>query len=284
MLKVTNQGWAMNSRFKNDQRGIAHVVEIVIIAVIVLGVGGFIAWRVMDSQKQQNANNGSGNTQLANVPCNLDDKDLCKFFSSWQASGQYKVTSSQTAEGKTSTSTYEASDNGKNYHMTMAIEGMPYEIIGIGDTLYTKDSSDGKWWKQQLPKDQENNVKGNYNYDFEAPTADTQEQASQEPTYKKIGKEACGNLMCFKYEVVDPSSPSSKQTLWFDDKDYQLRRMRLESDGTISDQSFAYSSVSITAPSPTKDLGPNQYIVPGQSEPITMPSADELKNLYNYPQ
>jgi hypothetical protein len=130
-----------------------------------------------------------------------------------------------------------------------------------------------------LPKAQEDTIKGNYDHDFETPKSDTPEPASQEPTYKKIGKEACGNLTCFKYEVVDPSSPG-KQTLWFDDKDYQLRRMRIESEGTVSDQVFAYSSVSITAPSPTKDLGPNQYIVPGQSEPVTMPSADELKALY----
>jgi hypothetical protein len=245
--------------FKDDQRGIAHVVEIVIIAVIVLGVGGFIAWRVMDSQKQ---NASTGGNQLANVPCDLSDKDLCKFFSSWKASGQYKVTSSQTADGKTSTSTYEASDNGKNYRMTMSGEGVPYEIIGIGDTLYTKDNSDGKWWKQQLPKEQESTVKGNYNYDFEAPKSDTPEPASQEPTYKKIGKEACGNLTCFKYEVVDPSS-SGKQTLWFDDKDYQLRRALIESEGTVSDQIFEYSSVSITAPSPTKDLGSDPLYLPG---------------------
>jgi outer membrane lipoprotein-sorting protein len=266
---------------QSDQRGIAHIIEIVVIAAIVLGVGGFIAWRVMDAQKNQQAST-SKNQPLADVPCNLSDKDLCKFFTSWKANGQYKVTSSQTADGKTTTSTYEASNNGANYHMIMTVEGAPYEIIGVGDTLYTKDASDGKWWKQQLPKAQENTVKGNYNYDFKEPASDSPQPAAQEPTYTKIGKEACGSLTCFKYQTHDPASPNDKTFIWFDDKDYQMRRYRVEmADGSISDQTFAYSSVNITAPSPTKDLGPNQYIVPGQSAPITAPSADDLKNLYN---
>ncbi|HSE61064.1 MAG TPA: hypothetical protein VLA88_02080 [Candidatus Saccharimonadales bacterium] len=264
-----------------DQRGIAHIVEIVIVGVLVLGIGGFVAWRVMDAQKSnQPANNNNSSNPLANVECKLSDKDICKFFTSWRMNAQYKVTSSQTADGQTSTSTYEASDNGKSYHMTMTVNGAPYEIIAVGDYMYTKDFSDNKWWKQQLPKAQEDTIKGSYNYDFDEPTSDTPAPETKEPVYKKIGKEACGNLTCFKYEVLDPEQPNGKQTLWFDDKDYQLRRMRLENEGTVSDQTFAYSSVKITAPSPTKDLAPNQYIVPGQSTPVTMPSADELKNLY----
>src|SRR5690242_19493811 len=111
MLKTTNKRMGIVIIKRNpDQRGIAHVVEIVIIGVIVLGVGGFIAWRVMDAQKGQQT--GTNNAApLANVPCNLSDKDLCKFFTSWKASGQYKVTSTQTTDGQTTTSTYEASDN-----------------------------------------------------------------------------------------------------------------------------------------------------------------------------
>jgi hypothetical protein len=271
----------MNVKSASDQRGIAHVVEIVIIGVIILGIGGFIAWRVMDAQKSQTANATTGGSQpLANVPCNLSDKDLCRFFTSWKAGAQFKVTSTNTTDGQTSTSTYEASGDGKNYHMVMAVNGAPYEVIGIGETLYTKDSGDGKWWKQQLPKAQESTVKGNYNYDFKEPATDTPQPAAQEPTYKKIGKEACGKLTCFKYEVVDPSAPTEKQLMWFDDKDYQLRRMRIETGADVSDQTFAYASVAISAPSPTKDLGPNQYIVPGQSEPVTLPNADDLKSLY----
>lgn len=255
----------MKLPFMKDQRGVAHVVEIVVIAVIILGVGGFAAWRVVDSQKQQNA----ATEQQADVPCKLSDEDLCAFFKSWKASRQYKVTSLQTAEGKTTTSTYEASDNGKNYHITMTVGDLPYEAIAIDDTLYTRDSSDGKWWKQkkQVTEAQEDTIKGNYDYDFQEPAP----QPGQEPIYKKIGKEACGNLTCFKYDVADPTAQNTKQTLWFDDKDYQLRRLRLEGDGSVSDQTFIYSTVSIKAPSPTKDLGPNQYVVPGQSEPLTMP-------------
>jgi outer membrane lipoprotein-sorting protein len=264
----------------SDQRGIAHVIEIVIIAVIVLGVGGFIAWRVMDAQQKQTSTTNN-NQPLANVPCNLSDKDLCKFFTSWKASGQYKVTSTQTTDGQTTTSTYEASDNAKKYHMTTTVNGAAYEIIGIDSVLYTK-AADGTWWKQQTPKAQDDTVKSNYNYDFKEPTTDSPQPAAKEPTYTKLGKEACGSSTCFKYQVNDPSSPNDKQFIWFDDKDYQMRHFRTESaDGSISDQIFAYSSVNITAPSPTKDLGPNQYVVPGQSEPMTVPSADDLKNLYN---
>lgn len=260
---------------QNDQSGFAHMVEIVIIGVVVLGIAGFIGWRVMTAQSGTGANNSATNNNQAStaIPCTSSDKDLCKFFASWKVSENQKVTMSMTSGGQTSSSVFESSNSGKNYHMVMSVSGTPYEIIVIDSTTYTKAGS--TWYKQTTKSDTATSYKDSFTPDVKEPETKTPDTKDTTPvtTYKKIGAEKCGNLDCLKYQVVDPSSTDTTQFLWFDTKDYQLRRMHSEStNGDVTDQVFEYGNVNITVPSPVKDLGPNQYIVPGQSEPMTMPS------------
>ena len=252
-----------------DERGIAHIVEIVIIAVVLLGVAGFIGWRVLDAN--QNKPNAAQQA-IANAECKkINDQDVCKFLTGWKQNTSYKVTSTQTVAGESSTSIFSATNNGANYHMQMTINGQPYEVIGIGNVLYTKDSADGKWWKQTIEPGKEADYKAGNNYTFEDPNTASDTPAAQEPQYKKIGVEACGDKTCFKYQIIDPSAADTTQFIWFDNKDYQLRRMTSTFKDSTSDQTFAYEKIAINAPSPTKDLPAGSYIVPGQSEPLSVP-------------
>jgi outer membrane lipoprotein-sorting protein len=193
---------------------------------------------------------------------------LCKFFTGWKALKSYSYEGTTTqSDGKKTVSTIKAEGDDKFY---MKLSGdTTYEIIQIGNVLYTK-AADGTWWKQTLPETDADKYKGNNDVDFTEP--DTENDGV---TYKKIGTEKCGVLTCFKYQVVDPGNTSTTTYVWFDDKDYQLRRMQTTTPEYTWDSTYSYGNVSVSEPSPVKELGPNQYIVPGQSEPTTLPSVGD---------
>jgi hypothetical protein len=256
---------------KLDERGVAHLA-LIVVAVIVVGGIGFAGWRI--TQKKSADGNLSAAVKQAAAQCHLDDKDLCKFFASWRENKYYKLTGATTADGKTSTSTYESVGSDR-FHMAMTGE-LSYEVITIGNTTYTKDTTDSKWWKQTIKPEQQKDYSLKDDLTFEEPKS---EQTTDQTTYKKLGKEACGKLTCFKYQVIDPSAKDRTEFIWFDTKDYQLRRTTSEEKDSKSDFTFAYDMVTITEPSPAKDLAPNQVVVPGQSEPMTMPSEEELNQL-----
>lgn len=270
----------MKSTLKKE-RGIAHIG--IILVVLVLAAAGFVGWWVWKN------NDGSDSTvdksirdAIKNAKCDYDDKDLCKFFTGWEAQGSYEYRATATQDGKASKTTVKTQGKDKFY---MKLEGeVAYEIIQIGNVLYTK-AADGTWWKQTLPENQANTYKDNGETTFTQP--DSEESEAAKITYKKIGKEKCGELTCFKYQVVDPSDTKTTTYLWFDDKDYQLRRMQTSNETYSFDSTYSYNKVTVSEPSPVKDLGANQYLVPGQTEPTTlpdtgdMPSEEELQNLLN---
>lgn len=250
---------------RNDARGIAHV-GLIVVALVAVAAIGFAGWRVMSKDKASTADNAT--QKAAEDACNQEnkDQDLCKFITGWKDLKQYHVEITNTGGGRTDKATFESDDN----KTRMVSQGeMTYEIINIGDYMFTK-ASDGTWWKQQIKP--EENLAKEYDYEFKDP--DTETEPGKKTSYERLGKEACGDRQCFKYKVVEPAQPEDTQYIWFDDQDYLARRIRIESkDGSVSEQTFAYDNVKITEPSPAKDLGPNQYIIPGQTEPVTLPTA-----------
>lgn len=267
------------SLYKNQQ-GIAHLA-IIALAVIVLGAIGFAGWRVMQNKDTtsknatSNSESTSSNTQIADIKqleseCNkeLDDKDLCRFFSTWTGSEKYALTSTGN-EGGTETKSTFIVDGNKSY---MKIEGeVTYETLTIDSTYYTKAGA--TWYKQAntTPTDTPDSTTPSADeLDYDVPT--TEELKADKTVYEKLGKEACGNETCFKYKWSDPAdSGGAVNYVWFDDKDYLIRKMRIESaNGVYSEQVYTYDNVVMPEPSPVVELGPNQYIIPGQSEPVDM--------------
>lgn len=259
----------MKSLHKNNQ-GIAHLA--IIMVVVVLAVVGAVGWYVFNKQKN-GGNSLSDAVKQATQKCEIDDKDICKFFASWKENKYYVIDSTNTSGGKTTTSKmeYVAPDR---YHMVSTDPA--YETINIGDTTYTKDMSDGKWWKQTVAKTETNSTE-EAKVDFEEPTDD--KPAEQQTTYKLIAKEACGDLTCFKYQVLDPANKETVEYIWFDTEDYQLRKTRTESKGDVYEAVFSYTKIEINEPSPVKELGANQSVVPGSSVPMDGPSEAELQQI-----
>lgn len=130
--------------------------------------------------------------------------------------------------------------------------------IEIGNTIYVKDYSDGKWWKQTITPEEEKKIpeeeKPAEPLDFKA------EYSKPDLKFKFLGKEACGpsagGLTCFKYEQLTggPEEMAFKRIFWFDDKKYLLRK----EESTVGEFKvaieYSYDNINITAPSPTKDV------------------------------
>lgn len=78
----------------------------------------------------------------------------------------------------------------------------------------------------------------------------------QKLEYKKIGTEKCDKLSCYKYQIVDSQKSTETDFIWFDTKDFLLRRATVNDSkaGTNVEMTVTYASVVISAPSPTKDV------------------------------
>lgn len=247
-------------KFLSDQRGIGHIG--VIVAIVVVLVAGGIGWWVWD----QNQNKTPQQKAIKNAVCSYDDQNVCKFFAGWKATGSYTVELVGTSDGETINSVI-AVDGEDKSHVKFS-GSFNYETITIGDKLYTKAGD--TWYRQTLSTAELDN----YKEDIESGLAEPTDGGKI--TYTKLGTEDCDDRKCFKYQVVDADAPDATQYVWFDTKDYLLRRVQITSvDGTSSDSTISYKKVSISEPSPVKELGENQYIVPGQSEPTTLPGAGD---------
>ena len=151
-----------------------------------------------------------------------------------------------------------------------------YNYIVIGDTSYTKDYTDNKWFKY-TSKDEKNDELEKIDFD------DKESSIEDKTTYKRIGEEACGKLTCFKYQVLDPAMIDSIEYIYFDNKEYTLRKTRDElKDGTVSESTFDYSNVKLSVPSPIKEGSP--YDVPASAAPSQEEierQVNEMNNSYN---
>lgn len=259
----------MKKFLSSDQRGVGHL-GLILAVVVVLAIGG-VGYFVYNKNKDGGltADQKALQDAIKNAKCDYDDKDLCKFFTSYKVQKYYTINTTSESDGEKSTMLLKTEGDGKSY---MKLDGSTaYEVITIGDSTYTK-ATDGTWWKQTVKNETAADLQNEAKIDFAEP--ETAEEAAK-TTYKKIGKEACGKLTCFKYQEIDPSDTTTTTFLWFDDEDYQLRRTTSEGNGNKSDSIYSYDKVSITEPSPVKELGPNQYLMPGASEPTTLPSAGD---------
>ena len=262
-------------RLQKESRGFAHVGMVLLVVVVIAAIGG-VGYYVMNKNKKTDSTAAvnAAAKQAAAIECKTVDKDVCKFFSNWKLATSYTINSTSSSPGDgTSTSTYVIA--GGNSHITLK-GTTSYEVIAIGDTTTYTKAADGTWWKQTIKPADAANYKPDTSTTF---SDDAKDDAGQPITYKLIGKEACGNLTCFKYQVVDPSNTTGKEYIWFDTKDYQLRRERDENnDGSATDSTFSYAKATVSAPSSSKNLGANQVLVPGQSQPETLPSAADSQS------
>lgn len=261
-------------RLSQNQHGLGHVL-IIILAVVVLGGIGFAGYRVINKDKKSVADTAASAVsnavkQAALKDCEKEnDKDICKFYAKWELNQNFSMT---TVTEAGDTTLYEI--DGENTHMKSSGGDIQYEMITIGKVTYTKAGD--KWYKQAEVETGTTTPTPDPKPEITDPKEDTTTEEGPKTEYKLIGKEACGKLTCFKYQIIYSDAPETKEYIWFDDKDYLTRKSRSETPEGFSESTYEYNKVSVKEPSPVVELKANEYIIPGQTEPTTLPTAADF--------
>ncbi len=272
MKKVIKKPTKKASRisFPKSERGVSKTFLLIAVVVILGIVGGGVY--VLNSGMKL----GPLTKIALNPNCKHNDPDLCKFLNNWQTQRDYSTTTTSTYAGMKIESLTEMSGTDK-FHMVSKQNGKEdSNSITIGDTTYTLDYTDNKWWKTTFKLDEKNTteeeMKDNVPFD------EKDGEAEDKTKYTFITKETCGDLTCFKYEILSEEAMDGKQFIWFDNYEYLVRKMTMESKDGSSESIYSYNRVSISVPSPVKEGEPS---APGNSE--NMP-ADVQEMMKQYQQ
>lgn len=220
----------------------------VVLIVVILAVGGYFAFRAVTG--------GSISGVKLSDKCKYNDPDLCKFLNNTNYPSDMRVVSTSSREGKKTENTLESTGK-DNIHMLTKVDGKEESnYIIIGETTYTKDYSDNKWWEYTYkPSEEDKNLDTSYE-DFKGDL-----NGEDKTEYKKIGEEKCGKLTCLKYQIVSAGQEGSSY-IWFDKKQYLLRKSQSISDNINNEDIYEYIKVAIGAPSPTKEGQPTNSAFP----------------------
>ena len=225
--------------------------KVLLLVVLVVAVGG-IWLATKDGGTDGSKTSSSFNKEVqAKCMADVNDELFCKFAGSFAGVGEYKVTANTTAQGESSVLEL-ATDSKGNSSMVVKQNGQEQgNLISYNGVTYSKDYTDGQWFKYaagDTTKPETVDLKKEFvKGDFKA---DNGEKIG----YNKVGTEKCGNLNCYKYQIKDPTKPTEEGFLWFDTKDYLMRRVTIKDGSTNTDMSLSYGAVNISAPSPTKDV------------------------------
>ncbi|HSX31846.1 MAG TPA: hypothetical protein VLF43_01165 [Candidatus Saccharimonadales bacterium] len=244
------------SNYSKDQRGISRVGLVITVALL-LGVG-LLAWQWQRQDKPQDQKASAASPKVAeaidNAKCDYTDTDLCKFFAVRKVTDNYSLTSAREVDGQKSEVNVKQ-DGTNKYYMKVTGTG-PIELISIDDTTYTK-ATDGTWIKQTLPK--EESAKNVQSVNLALPDA----VKGADPTkvsYKKVGTEDCGNETCYKYQVNDPAAQGAVTYIWFDNSEFQLRRMQSTNGNTKFNTAYTYTATTVAAPKPVREVAPTTAV------------------------
>lgn len=236
---------------KNEQGLALPLILLVVVLLAAVGGAGYFVYS-KNSEKKDSTNGQSVSNKAVEEECKkeIDDKDFCKFASSFSLDESFKSVITTTSPEGTNVIAMETDGNGGTRSVTSTNGQVVGEFIGTKEATYIKDLSDGYWTKYSMDISDEATDIPSDDLDFDF---DEDETTPDNTQYKSLGKEACGNLTCFKYQIIDPTNPSDESYVWFDDDDYKLRRWQFKNSEGTSEITYEYTSVTITEPSPLKD-------------------------------
>jgi len=226
---------------------------------VVVADAGYLVY-----SKQKKTSTESSDTTLASITASkevqdacakeINDKDFCKFASNWAGTeGSFTTTITNTSsEGKTVT--VMKTENEKRTSYVTSTDGTETSaFVTLDGVSYVKDYSDGKWTKYTLDNSASTSqVSPKEEFSVDEFTSEETDNKST-VTYKKLGKEACESLTCFKYQVIDTSAPDTTQYIWFDTVNYVMRHMYTKDTSGTFDMVISYGKVTVSAPSPVKE-------------------------------
>jgi polyhydroxyalkanoate synthesis regulator phasin len=249
-----------------NQKGIAQIILIAVVGVLIAGaVGyGYFSKKGLSGSKSGLSNFSLGGPIL-NSNCKYNDPNLCKYINRSLGADFYKnglAGKSLTTDksGKKSESVFEFQGNGNTHFISTSDGKEVWNIITIGNIRYAKDYTDNKWWKQV-----EENVKEGDSNMFDTKKMKEEimkdfKEKEDKTEYRKVGEEPCGNLTCFKYQVINSQLKNTTQYIYFDNKEYLMRKMLLVEESYSSETEFSYGNIDIKEPSPVKEAKAGQNI------------------------
>ncbi|MBI3443351.1 hypothetical protein HY008_01645 [Candidatus Woesebacteria bacterium] len=274
---------------KQYQKGVVHLAAVIIVIVIALAA---ILYLVFTNKGTQVGTSGiPGLTQKATESdfSFIEDPLVKKHYTAQANVAAYRTKSDTTSlpgsTGVNFTEVQTTADAYNHYDWQEKDGKRTSEIITLGDTVYVKDYSDNKWWKQAFKQEELQELEEENELKPEDPT-----EFAKMPkiTHKSLGEEPCGNLTCYKYEERLEDSPTPR-IIWFDKDKFLLRKEEVSTGGFKLTNEYSYDNINIKAPSATKDVptGKSVYdylysnqIPAGQSPPAYQPGDES--NL-NYP-
>lgn len=205
------------------------------------------------------------------------DKEVCAYFVAQAKAMEKGVIINTVANlGEYGTSTSEMKMHGNNMEVNSYKDGkLESSMISFDGVTYFKDIRDNAWYQVgdaegnfSDPKESLVEIQATYNKD------------NLDMQIKKIGSEACGNLTCDKYEIVDVmGEDGSKSYVWIDTKEHLARKMEFVFEGGSNVMEYKYEAVQINQPSPIKEMP--MFDAPDGSaiESGDMPSQAELEQM-----
>jgi hypothetical protein len=256
-------------------------IILIIVAVFAIAGGAYFS-----SQKKQSEMAGN-NEQKAAVQEILSDckydKDFCAYMAAQaksMSSGVIITTSSEVKNFGLSTSEMKI-DGSENMEINSYKDGkLESSMIVFEKITYIKDT-DGSWYSLNTPNPQDNE----YNQGTMEEIKNTYSEENLDMQVKKVATEACGNLICDKYEIINViGEQSSTMYTWIDTKEHLARKMEFTFEGGSSTMEYKYESVKIVKPSPIKKMPSLGTGVgaPGSvsgSDGEKMPSQEELEQM-----
>jgi hypothetical protein len=239
--------------FRKHQDGFAHIL-IAVVVLVVAAAAGFAVWKFVLNKNDEPAvlKNASAEVTAAETACmtKYNDQDLCTFIAVQTASPFDKaatvITMAGTDSAGAASNIVMQSDGNGNSKTIMTGDGTTYNAITLNDISYYQTETDGPWIT--------------YGADTTSDTATTEDSgltsfidSMDTTTYTKLAKEACGNLTCFKYQVIDTEQTGTLYA-WFDTEDYLLRQFYQSDDSGSFTMTITYQAVTIPTPSPVEDM------------------------------
>ncbi len=183
------------------------------------------------------------------------DQEFCSYMAAQakaMANGVIITTSSQIKDAGLSTSEMRI-DGKENMEISSFKDGKPESsMIVFEKVTYLKDLQDGTWYAMNTPNPQDNEYA---DQTAVAEIKDTYNEQNQNMQVKKIAREACGDLTCDKYEVIDGvGETTTKMYVFVDTKEHLARKMEFNFAGGSSVMEYKYETVQISKPTPIKEL------------------------------
>ncbi|HVV67413.1 MAG TPA: hypothetical protein VHB72_05115, partial [Candidatus Saccharimonadales bacterium] len=230
-----------NHSISKDERGFSHLLLGILIIVVIAAVA-FAGWRVAH-KNSSNSNMSSSSSS----PC-MDfyhDQTLCNFAATGSQLNKLSYTAIDTStDNSGQTTKLTIKNDGKGNVSIFSQNGnQQYNTIAIGSTLYVQNGS--SWTEYTSNGPSISNPTANFDSKFSTKST----PKNQQVTYKNLGKSACGNDTCIKYEANDPTA-AGVNDIWINTSTYQLDRWYIKNSNGVSDLTISYGPVTITAPSP----------------------------------